>query len=113
MSSNVLLDWARPCDAGGNPGTVEAAYVEAAEQKHGSEFTFWARLDGAGGVEVAQVLKIVENVEDEYREVKLANVITRVPTAKPGEFFLNRIKPVEPDEPQALATVKNVRISLT
>lgn len=116
MISPTLLDWSGPCHVDRSSGVIEAAYVKAAEQKHGGEFTFWARIDDAGRVAVAQVLRIVETVKDEHREVKLADIILRAPNAKLGEYVVNRIDAVEPDETQmtdakTLATIRNVRIS--
>ena len=56
MIAPSLLDWRGSSDVIRRSGAVEAAYVRAAAQKYGSEFTFWARIDDAGRVAVAQVL---------------------------------------------------------
>ena len=117
MIPTTLLDVNGPWDVTRSRGVVEAAYVKAAERRHGSDFIFWARRNDAGHIAVAQVLKIVETVVDDHREVKLTDVQLCVPNAKLGEYVINRIDPVEPDGPQMtdaqlLATIKNVRISL-
>ncbi|SMX36914.1 NusA N-terminal domain-containing protein [Octadecabacter ascidiaceicola] len=108
MIAPTNLEWS----CSGNSAVITDAYVEAAKQKHGSEFTFWARVDDSGCIEVAQVLKIVETVADERREVNLANVRQRDSKAKLGGYIVNIIDPVVPDDGKSLPIIKNLRISL-
>lgn len=108
MIAATNSDWRCP----NNAAAITDAYVEAAQQEYGSEFTFWARMDSAGRIEVAQVLKIVETVADERREVNFSTVKQHASNAKLGDYIVNIIDPVVPEDGRIPPIIKNVRISL-
>lgn len=115
MSAVTLLNWTGRIEGSVNKWLIEAAYVQAAEQVYGDEYMFWARTTDQGEVEVVQALKIVEVVEDEYREVAIRNVEKQRPNAKVGETILIPIDPIVPEEAamrgvETLASLQNVCI---
>ncbi|GAA6158662.1 hypothetical protein NBRC116589_08360 [Ruegeria sp. HU-ET01832] len=77
-------------------GEIEQAYTRAAEAEHGPEYLFWAKIGKDGAISVAQVLKIVEVLTDQYREVALSDVRNNFPDAQIGQFVVNAIDPVHP-----------------
>ena len=62
----------------GKPGAalvkdVEAQIEQAASDAFGKEYVFRATIDDNGAVRIFQILDVVENVTDEYRQVSLQN----------------------------------------
>ena len=94
----------------------EAAYVKTAQSHYGREYKFWARLKRDGRIDLVQVLKIVKVVKNAHRHVSLENVQQHDPKAKIGQFVVNALPPIHPQEfadnlGKAATFVQDVRIS--
>ncbi|KIC43365.1 hypothetical protein RA27_08845 [Ruegeria sp. ANG-R] len=75
---------------------VEASYVRAAEAEYGPEYEFWAQIKADGTVQLAQVLKVVKAMRNEYREVALDDLRKSHPEARPGQYVVNALAPIHP-----------------
>lgn len=95
---------------------IEAAYIRAAEAEYGPDYTFWVRVKPDGSIAVAQVLKIVEVMRDERREVALGDLSDSHPDARLGAFIVNPVAPVHPAhiaewlQPRQ-TTLRNIRVA--
>lgn len=77
---------------------IEAAYVRAAEAKYGAEYEFWARIKNDGSIQLAQVLKVVEIMRNECREVTLSDLQDSQSHAELGQYVVNPLEPVHPPQ---------------
>ncbi|NOD92948.1 hypothetical protein GS636_09155 [Ruegeria sp. HKCCD4884] len=75
---------------------IEAAYVRAAEAEYGAEYEFWAKLKKDGSIELAQVLKVVDVMLNEYREVALTDIRNTQSDAELGHYVVNPVPPIHP-----------------
>lgn len=75
---------------------IEAAYVRAAEAEYGAEYEFWAKLKKDGSIELAQVLKVVDLMVNEYREVALTEIRNTQSDAELGHYVVNPVTPIHP-----------------
>ena len=77
---------------------IEASYVRAAEAEFGTEYEFWARIKPDGTISLAQVLKVVDVVRSEYREVALGDLSRYDANAALGQFVVNELDSVHPEK---------------
>jgi len=75
---------------------IEHLYVKTAKAQYGEEYEFWSHIQQNGQIKLAQVLKIVDRVECEQREVKFTDVIAFRPDAKIGTYICNALSPIHP-----------------
>ena len=97
-----------------NRSAKAAAYVQAAQAKYGDQYTFWAKVDEAGQVSLAQVLRVVEFVEDVCKEVALTHIRRTDPNAALGDHVVNPLDPQEvlPSAPNTAGALSNVTLTL-
>ena len=77
---------------------IEAAYIRAAEAEYGPEYEFWARIMKDGSIQLAQVLKVVEMMRNEFREVSLSDLQQSQSHAELEQYVVNSLDPVHPPQ---------------
>ena len=88
MSSLTAVDCPGPFEVKSR-STKEAELLNAAKLAYGSAYHFWAKVDDQGRPSLAQVLRVVETVRDERREVALHLLQRTNPSASLGDHVVN------------------------
>ena len=71
---------------------VVQGITKAAQEKFGAEYDIRTHIGEDFSVRLIQCLTVVENVQDEYREVSLENIRKVNPDAQIGTVFANSLE---------------------
>ncbi|WP_448586299.1 transcription termination factor NusA [Thermaurantiacus sp.] len=75
---------------------MEEAIQRAARARYGSENDIRAKIDPrSGDLRLWRVLEVVEAVDDHFKEIALHDARLRDPEAKPGDFIIDDLPPIE------------------
>ena len=100
----------------GKPGAavakdVKAQIEQAASDAFGKEYVFRATIDDNGAVRIFQILDVVENVTDEYRQVSLQNACKINSEIELGAIIANTLDYDELVTPFGVLTPANMKIN--
>lgn len=96
---------------------LEAAYLDVAEATYGKHYHFWAQISEDGMVRLAQVLQVVADVTDEFRQVDIRFLKGQHAKTTLGDFVVKNLNPIDPPLVEALlqkkTEIQNISIRST
>ncbi|MFN7000550.1 transcription termination factor NusA [Thermaurantiacus tibetensis] len=75
---------------------MEEAIQKAARARYGADNDIRAKIDPrSGDLRLWRVLEVVEQVDDHFKQIALADARARDPSAKVGDFIIDPLPPIE------------------